>query len=600
MSSGLERPDLSLEEAAAIVQHFTPGYQVERLLAAGNFGQVFYARDALKEVAIKFVPLEFRQSAKLAKDVLWIGPAASRDWRRLTSRTDLLHHPSLIRIRDFFRYEHRQEESQVAIYGLIYMDYWPWNLRSCVQTLYKEGSLNPKRKRALLLRLGDLLHRLQADTGLLMTDLKPSNILVRECQQGSLSLAIADLGGLHRQGAAAFQRVETTKYYWAPELHEADTNEVDQVALIFSWGMIAYLILTGKNLQTQEGEQPFAGLTDKEETIWPAGMEEELAGCREIVERCLWRDRVRRYQTFAALARALRREESRWQRGRVVAMPDVQEKVWREPLSGLEMIWLPGGTFAMGQLPEEKIPLTQFAGEKRYQSWFQREVPLHEVTVGGFWLARYPVTVGQFRQFVEESHHVSDAEQEGWAFGLAATGWGEWEGVQWRNPGFPQEEEHPVVCVSWFDARCYCQWLQRQTGLPFTLPTEAQWEYACRAGSRTPYAFGEKITAQQANFAASNKGGTTPVGAYPANPFGLYDMHGNVWEWCQDGFDEKFYAKPQATEVDPLCSYGGGFRVRRGGSWHYQAEYLRSAYRGRNYPDSSYADIGFRVALPIK
>lgn len=222
-------------------------------------------------------------------------------------------------------------------------------------------------------------------------------------------------------------------------------------------------------------------------------------------------------------------------------------------------------------------------------------------------MARLPVTRGQFSQFAQATLMSTDGEKEGWSFAHQRGSWGEVEGANWRKPGFAQEEDHPVVCVSWFDAQGFVKWLRRCTGLPFCLPSEAQWEYACRGGSLTPFAWGAELLPGQANFEGSGAGrhvkgekrppGTTPAGLFPANGFGLHDLHGNCWEWCQDGFDEGFYQRPEACGKNPLCRHGGGYRVRRGGSWSYQPTQLRAAYRGRNYPDSRYADIGFRLAL---
>ncbi|MBF0284075.1 MAG: formylglycine-generating enzyme family protein, partial [Magnetococcales bacterium] len=281
----------------------------------------------------------------------------------------------------------------------------------------------------------------------------------------------------------------------------------------------------------------------------------------------------------------------------------------RESLTGLEFIALPSGLFRMGQSEAEQAELLRVHGEEKYSQWFLRELPPHVVSLEGFLMARLPVTLGMFREFVEQTLHVTDAEREGSSFGPGPGGWQERPGVNWRNPGFAQGEDHPVVCVSWFDAMTFAGWLSRVTGRRLTLPSEAQWEYACRAGTTTPFHLGPIIDAEQANYDGSgvygggrkgiNRRATTPAGSFSPNPWGLFDMHGNVWEWCLDGFDDSFYTHPEATRPNPLCAHGTGYRVRRGGSWSYPPTYLRSAYRGRNHPDSRYVDIGFRlVCLP--
>ena len=185
---------ITLAQAQRLVQRYTPGYQVERQLAAGNFGRVYLARDELKEVAIKILPIAFRTAGGNAANA----PLANRDWRRLIASTDRLHHPSLVRVRDYFQCSVDDFTSPVASYGLIYMDYWPMNLRGCVYALRDQQRLTAVRRLQLLANLAQVLYCLRRDTGLLVTDLKPSNILARDCLDGPMTLTVGDLGALHR------------------------------------------------------------------------------------------------------------------------------------------------------------------------------------------------------------------------------------------------------------------------------------------------------------------------------------------------------------------------------------------------------------------
>lgn len=180
--------------------------------------------------------------------------------------------------------------------------------------------------------------------------------------------------------------------------------------------------------------------------------------------------------------------------------------------------------------------------------------------------------------------------------------------ANWRNPGFQQTDAHPVVCVSWNDAVKFTEWLSRHSGLNVRLPTEAQWEYACRGGTTTAYHWGDRPEDGQgwANVAdASAKRQfsswttfswddghvyTAPVGSFRANAFGLKDMHGNVWEWCAD-----WYGSSLQGGVDPTGPSSGSSRVIRGGSWLSGPSAVRSADRGRNTPDYRDDYIGFRV-----
>ncbi len=180
-----------------------------------------------------------------------------------------------------------------------------------------------------------------------------------------------------------------------------------------------------------------------------------------------------------------------------------------------------------------------------------------------------------------------------------------WEAVMGNNPAhFKDDNNNPVEQISWDDVQVFLQKLnERIPGLDAALPTEAQWEQACRAGTTTPFSFGENITPEQVNYCgeypyANGKKGlfrekTVPVKSLPANPWGLYEMHGNVLEWCQDWFGD-YPAEPVA---DPLGSIAGSYRMLRGGTWRSHGGYVRSANRGRFTPDYRSYFVGFRFAL---
>jgi formylglycine-generating enzyme required for sulfatase activity len=196
---------------------------------------------------------------------------------------------------------------------------------------------------------------------------------------------------------------------------------------------------------------------------------------------------------------------------------------------------------------------------------------------------------------------------------------GEYEKVMGKNPsnfsrlGGGKEKvagidtaRFPVERVSWDDAQEFCRGLSSKEGRQYRLPTEAQWEYACRGGTKTPFNFGGALNGDQANMNGNYPYGTTtkgeylkrptPVGTYSSNAFGLYDMHGNVWEWCSDWFGGDYYAKSPAS--DPPGPSIGRFGVIRGGGWDLNAVSCRSANRTGSSPDSRISsDLGFRVAL---
>jgi sulfatase modifying factor 1 len=229
----------------------------------------------------------------------------------------------------------------------------------------------------------------------------------------------------------------------------------------------------------------------------------------------------------------------------------------------LEMLWVTPGTFDMGSPTSE-------AG--RYSSESQHQVTL----TNGFWLGKHEVTQAQ------------------------------WEKVMGSNPSYFKGANRPVEMVTWNDVTSFCEKLTEQertagrlpAGMAYQLPTEAQWEYACRAGTNTVYAFGDSLTSAQANIsdvwiASGVPSETTDVGKYPANAWGFRDMHGNVWEWCADRF--AYY--PTGAARDPVGPAGGSYRVRRGGSWGDSAFIARSPYRYRNEPANSICILGFRLSL---
>jgi len=178
----------------------------------------------------------------------------------------------------------------------------------------------------------------------------------------------------------------------------------------------------------------------------------------------------------------------------------------------------------------------------------------------------------------------------------------QYEAVMGENPSYFIGEadscHHPVESVSWNDGMEFCRELSRMSGRNIRLPTEAEWEYACRAGAATPFNTGSNISAEQANYRCGVDEGvhrveTTPVGNFPANEWGLYDMHGNVCEWCSDWYGDY----PKVVVTDPKGPSNGSDRIVRGGGWLDIAETCRSAYRGWNNPDDRLLNTGFRVAL---
>jgi formylglycine-generating enzyme len=286
--------------------------------------------------------------------------------------------------------------------------------------------------------------------------------------------------------------------------------------------------------------------------------------------------------------------------------PQVQEvrrpapgEIWRELLTGLEFVWVPGGCFEMGSPPQEK-------GRK------DDEGPVHEVCVDGVWMGKTEVTVGAFRRFVEATGHRTDAEREGFVWFMKGKERLQRKGASWREWWFEQKEDHPVVNVSWNDARAMAEWLSRQAGGTFRLPTEAEWEYGCRAGTKTSRFWGDspteacrygnvldraagKVFTEMRGSHDCDDGNvyTSPVGRYQANSLGLFDMLGNAAEWCEDVYQKDGYT--QHPQKNPRVTGGGSERVYRGGGWYSPPLFVRSADRGSHAPVFRRPALGFRL-----
>ena len=250
--------------------------------------------------------------------------------------------------------------------------------------------------------------------------------------------------------------------------------------------------------------------------------------------------------------------------------------------ASMEFVWIEPGTFRMGSPSSE---------EGRQDD----EGPVHEVELSrGFWLGKYEVTVGQFRHFVETTGY--DAGDRCWTY--ENNDWEERSGRSWRNPGYSPLADHPVVCVNWEDVSAYAGWLSGETGVLHRLPTEAEWEYACRAGTTTRWSFGDEES-QLGDYAwyhdnawGVGKTHAQAVGGKLPNAWGLHDMHGNVFEWVQDWYSRSYNSSPR---VDPPGPSTGSNRVIRGGDFYFDAWNLRSAGRNRSSPGDRYSGVGVRL-----
>ena len=231
-----------------------------------------------------------------------------------------------------------------------------------------------------------------------------------------------------------------------------------------------------------------------------------------------------------------------------------------------DMVVVPAGSFIMGS-PVDEVGRSSDEG------------PQHRVTISQpFAVGKYEVTRGQFKAFVDAT------------------------GYDWRHIGFRRTNAHPAVNVSWNDAKAYVNWLSARTSQNYRLLSEAEWEYVARAGTTTAYHFGNTISPNQANYYSEGTVAVSyAVGSYPANAFGLHDVHGSVWEWVEDCWHNDYTGAPtDGSAWVSDCDKGYDYRVLRGGSWSDDlSRVLRSAYRVRNEARSRYRNVGFRIARTL-
>lgn len=312
---------------------------------------------------------------------------------------------------------------------------------------------------------------------------------------------------------------------------------------------------------------------------------------------------------------------------------------------GMTLVQIPAGEFNRG-MTDDHVLRSNHPNTMEQGADLQDERPAHPVKITrSFWLGTHEVTLGQFRQFVDATKYQTSAEKSG--RGALAFNPAEKEKVNrfelrsdcnWRNPGFSQTDDHPVTCVSWQDAVAFCEWLSKKENATYRLPTEAEWEYAARAGGdtvyvggntpRSVYAFGNigdssleaayPGTVRRQHLTLTPEESldgvvfTSPVGKFQPNAWGLYDTHGNVWEWCSDRYYDRYYQElyktardprsgkmaltidPRGPETTPQHKYGD-WRSMRGGCWYTGPMASRSASRAFGEAADAFCYTGFRV-----
>ena len=418
--------------------------------------------------------------------------------------------------------------------------------QNLLEEFENQGRLKEPQIRIILTELLPVLQFIH-DNQVIHRDLEPENII--RSKNGQLFLI--DFGVSKETSGSILTRVGTvtgTPGYAPPEQFR---GMVYHSSDLYSLAVTCVRLLTGHFQKADGADELFD--TRKMQWQWQkyVSLSQELT---TVLETMLQDIPTRRYDSAAEVLAALANPQSSF-------TEDLGNGV------KLEMIAIPGGTFWMGSPTNE--------AERNND-----EGPQHQVTVPSFFMGKYPLTQAQY------------------------------QAIMGKNPAYFKGNNRPVENVSWDDTVLFCQKLSQRTGKNYRLPSEAEWEYACRAGTKTPFSFGDNITTDLVNYNGTYPYKSAPKGKYREqttdvgtfflpNPFGLYDMHGNVWEWCEDDWHENYIDAP--TDGSAWNSQSGSnTKLLRGGSWYYDAGCCRSANRNRYSRDYRYYYCGFRVVSSFR
>jgi formylglycine-generating enzyme required for sulfatase activity len=526
-------------------------YRPIKFLGEGGFGRTFQAIDEKRLntpcVIKQFLPQQAGSAALQKATELF-----QQEAKRLQ---ELGKHPQIPDLEAFFPQDGRLYLVQDFIDG-----------QNLLEEFENQGRLKEPQIRIILTELLPVLQFIH-DNQVIHRDIKPENII--RSKNGQLFLI--DFGVSKETSGSILTRVGTvtgTPGYAPPEQFR---GMVYHSSDLYSLAVTCVRLLTGHFQKADGADKLFD--TRKMQWQWQkyVSLSQELT---TVLETMLQDIPTRRYDSAAEVLAALANQKTI-----VIPTPTNPPKppaninVNINPQSSftedlgkgikLEMIAIPGGTFWMGSP----------ANEAERDS---DEGPQHQVTVPSFFMGKYPLTQAQY------------------------------QAIMGHNPSYFIGNNRPVENVSWDDAVRFCQKLSQRTGKNYRLPSEAEWEYACRAGTKTPFSFGDNITTDLVNYdgtypyKSAPKGKyreqTTDVGTFPPNAFGLYDMHGNVWEWCEDDWHENYIDAP--TDGSAWNSQSGSnTKLLRGGSWRYNAWYCRSADRLGFSRDARDNFFGFRVVF---
>ena len=530
-------------------------YRGVRVIGEGGFGRTFLAVDEQRLdtpcVIKQFLPQQ-SGSAALEKATELFKQEAVR-------LRDLGKHSHIPDLLAFFPQEGRLYLIQEFIDG-----------KNLLDELQQKGKFSESEVKQILVELLPILQFVH-DNKVIHRDIKPENI-IRSSQTGALFLI--DFGVSKEVGGSVLTRVGTitgTLGYAPPEQMR---GKVFPNSDLYSLAVTCIRLLTGYFQKDDGDDLIFDSM--RMQWIWKqyVSVSQEL---EIVLDKMLQDLPINRFQSANEVLSVLGKQIVSTSSKLPVSYNHLQTGLPKinypkiptsfiENLGNyvfLEMLKISGGKFIMGSPDGE--------GD-------DSEKPQHQVTVPPFFMGKYPVTQAQWERIAALPKVNIDLHPQPSHF-------------QAKGVNLPVER------VSWHDAQEFCARISKHTGKIYRLPSEAEWEYACRAKTTTPYYFGENITFDLANYSKFLFGKTTDLGKFPPNNFGLYDMHGNVWEWCEDGWHENYINAPiWPNDSIPWISSNDVY-VMRGGSWCSDDKICRSAYRHYSNPYDRCYDYGFRLVV---
>ena len=561
--------------------YFTPGqllkrgqYEIIDTLGQGGFGITYLAQDhrrkkqvAIKSLNVSFLKQRYRDKYGNTED---FGDFLAQEQDKFNTEAMVLatfDHPHIVKV-----YPELFQENGLSCMVMEYV-----KGKNLEQYLYANGVFSESAGLEIIKGIGEALSYIHG-RNYLHRDIKPANILLRESDNKAI---LIDFGLAREVNFAELMSLTNAKtpVFAPPEQFENRSNFTPALD-IYALAATLYVIIAVHEPPFIPLPSPYLNakiMLDMKMAIEPPQKYNSQISQKvnDAILKGMELDYQNRPQSITEWFKFLGIQSQNNHlktftfevvttnaKGSIINKRNHSANYFVEDLGNgvkLEMVEIPAGTFYMGS-PENEA--------KRLDS----ESPQHQVNVPSFFIGKYPLTQAQY------------------------------QAIMGNNPAHFKGNNRPVECVSWNDAVNFCQKLSQKTGKNYKLPSEAQWEYACRAGTTTPFYFGESITPDLVNYdgnyayAAAPKGKyreqTTDVGTFPPNAFGLYDMHGNVWEWCEDDWQENYVNAPiSGSALISLSKH----KLLRGGSWGNNPEYCRSACRLNDLLVLNNHYVGFRV-----